>query len=58
MGIIVSLALIFLYAVVMIFDQKKFSYLDTKSQVRLHPQLANDPKSTTGPQIVFVRRNS
>ncbi|CAK7336452.1 unnamed protein product [Dovyalis caffra] len=26
-------------------------------EVRLHPQLGNDPKSTTGPEIVFVRRN-
>ena len=58
MGIIVSLAFIFSFAVHMIFDLKFFSYFDTKSQVRLDPQLANNPKSTTGPQIVFVRRNS
>ncbi|KAB5573033.1 hypothetical protein DKX38_000227 [Salix brachista] len=35
-----------------------FASLLQRYEVRLHPQLANDPKSTTGPQIVFVRRNS
>ncbi|KAL9407133.1 hypothetical protein Peur_004105 [Populus x canadensis] len=35
-----------------------FASLLQRYEVRLDPQLANNPKSTTGPQIVFVRRNS
>jgi hypothetical protein len=57
MRLIVSLVLIFLFAVHTIFDKKFFSYFDAKSQVRLRPQLGNDPKSTTNPEMVFVKRS-